>query len=274
MALTVRCSLLAVVEQPQVGLVVLRVRASTDLLARAPVLAVAHLVAAVGQRSGDLGHVAAGSDHLAAAEPAHELAQEVEVERVLGALIASEVTFARQRAATPRPMVKIGRVDVAVGIEQRQPGLCRAAGPLRERHRDRRWGRLQAGVLQRGAKRLGLWDRVGAVGHVHRGELGEHRPVPGLELSVGDRPLAPAVGLIGTKRLRRLWQHHVGVDQRAAAEAAGDDRRDMVELQDLEQPEFAAPRIPDVVAHLPWRAPERTGGIGGTALEHQHALDL
>jgi hypothetical protein len=94
------------------------------------------------------------------------------------------------------------------------------------------------------------------------------RLVMGLEVGVGDRP---ALVLVVDERGFVLAQRDVGVDERAAAQAARDDRAEAGEAPHVPQPVEAVARPPErVAADLARRARERARGIRPAALEQQH----
>src|SRR6202020_3630786 len=113
------------VEQLEVAFLLFGLGPLLDTLSRSDLLAVAHLVAAFRDGTGDVERLAARADLLAPIRVPDQLAEKVVIERVLGALVAAEVTVAAERAGTPRAMVKVVRVHLAGVIEQRHSGLGR-----------------------------------------------------------------------------------------------------------------------------------------------------
>ena len=95
-----------------------------------------------------------------------------------------------------------------------------------------------------------------------------------LEIGVGDRPvLVPAARLgrsLGEPALV-LAQQDVGVDQRSAAEAAGDHRLDVAERPDVEEPVRTLARVPHVGRQLSGATGERPRRIGLAPLQQAHA---
>ena len=82
--------------------------------------------------------------------------------------------------------------------------------------------------------------------------------------------LVPAAGhgLLVHEPLLVLAQQDVGVDQRAAAQAAGHHAVDAVEAPDVEQAVPALAGLPEVRGHAARGAREAAGRVGAAALEH------
>ena len=155
---------------------------------------------------------------------AHGRAEVVEVERVLGPLVAPHVALTAQAAgATLSP------VEVVVGRKRHVRNGRPVAGGESDRQRRaldlqprRGGGPSELHRLGRGG--VGLDVREGL-----RAQYLLRVVVMGGERGVVERPAVERVG--------RLAQEHVGVDERAAAQAAGHDRGDVGEGPHLEQPE-------------------------------------
>ena len=237
-------------------------------LPRLEVLEVADLVAALPRRR-DRDRLAARADRAAVLQ--RELAQEVEVERVLGALVAADVALARERARAAHPPVQVLALDPCAGLDAAGAG---------ERDRDVRQVRLAdpgpAHCLAELARlrhcRPSGRRGVVLVGQRRRREPGGDFAVALLELLEADRPVALlAMGIAVAERVARLLEHHVRVDQRAAAEPAAHDHLGVSERPCLVHAEQRAVRVPEAGGDLGGRARERAGRVGHAALEHEHA---
>ena len=197
--------------------------------------------------------------------------QVVVVERVLGAEVAADVALAAQLAGHA-----VAVVEVADLLLDLLPGDRRL--PLvGERHGERRQEPLQPVALGRELEgdRLGR-ARVRLV--LERVPLDADHPLDAVvvrvEVGARDRPvLVAAVGeVLLDEPALVLAQEHVGVDQRAAAEAGRDERVDPAERPVVVHPGEPALRVPEALARAARAAGERARGIGAPALEHAHAL--
>ncbi len=194
------------------------------------------------------------------------------VQGVLAAVVAAEVALAAQHAGDPRPAV-----DVAVGRlpdgRPRYRGV--AADPERDRQR-----RLLGGVSQ---PFPGLLQQFGPAGDlVTRLPLGEalyiHHRFDGrivrFQIGPADRPALVTVagGRVANEPLLVLAEQDVGVDERAAAQTAGDDRLEVGEGPDVEKAVPSLARIPEVRGDFGRRAGERPRWICLSPLEQDDAV--
>ena len=215
--------------------------------ARRQVLAVAHApavaVAVQRVRLAARAHARAGVDGRA---------QVGEVDRLLGAVLAAHVAAAAQPAGLARRAVEVGGAVVE--------GLPRA---LAEGHGQRRALGLQArdprGVQQRARLGRAVGPRV-ALGALHR--------VDGVvvAIEVGGRQRQA----VGREGLGVLAQHDVGVDERPAAQPAGGERVEALEVVVLEEAVHTPARRPQRSAPLARRAREGARRPRLAALEHEH----
>ena len=216
-------------------------------LARGQVLAVAHApavaVAIEGPRLAARAHVCAGRDRRA---------QVGEVDGLLGPVLAAHVAAPAQPARLARRAVEV----VRAGVER----LARA---LAERDGQRRALGAQARAARGVEQRAGLWRAVGprvALGALHR----VHGVVVAVEVGGRQRQA------VGREGRRVLAQHDVGVDERAAAQPAGGDRVEALEVVVLVEAVAALARRPQRAPPLARRAREGAGRPRLAALEHEH----
>lgn len=197
------------------------------------------------------------------------------VQRVLGAVVAAEIALAGELAGQPR-----AAVDVRPVLLDRLTDQRRVAG-VGERHREVDQAPVQAEPLRRVAKRQRLERLVVGV-LVERVLLDVHHPldtvVVRIQIGARDRPVlvaalprAPA-RLLAHEPVLVLAQQDVRVDERAAAEAAGDDRVDVVEAPDVEHPVQAFAGIPELTLHPERRAREGVGRKRLSAFEQADAV--
>ncbi len=193
------------------------------------------------------------------------------VERVLAAVVAAEIALPAQQAAHARASVQVPVVRERDGRAGRGSGAAD-----RERHRERR---LLRGVAEPYA---GVLEQLRLAGYLVAGlALGESLRVQRalgpvvvrVEVGAGDRPgLVPVAGrCVAHEPLLVLAQQHVGVDQRAAAEAAGDHRLEVAERPDVEQTVQALAGVPEVAGHVGRRPGEGAGRVRTAALHHDDA---
>ena len=195
--------------------------------------------------------------------------QVVEVERVLASVVAADVALAAQPARHSHATVEVRRL-----VEDR---LGERRLPVRsERDRQLRQEPLEPQPLGGGLQRGGLvravvWlagripprrIRLERVGHG-----GQHPLVPlvvGLEVVVRHRP---RLELVAHERAAVLADEDVRVDERAAAEPAGDDAADPAKGPDVEEAVQALARVPQRASGLPRAARERPRRVRAAALE-------
>jgi hypothetical protein len=222
---------------------------------------VSDLVPATGP-GGEPAYLAAGADVGAAVARGRQVGV---VEGVLGAEVAADVAFAGQSARLPWQAV-----DVAVlRLGERGSGDRRPAGGRGERDGERRPGQVQAQPVRclphrGGLRRVLVGVRCGA----------EHLLDPvvvRIEVTAADRPvLVPPAGQwrFVDKPLLVLAQQDVGVDQRPASEAAGDDSLQSAERPDVEQSVQTLAGVPEVAGHACGRPGEVAGRVRFAALQN------
>ena len=171
-----------------------------------------------------------------------------DVDRVLGVdrtaeIAAGEVLAALLRYAAERVLARLAEVHrdrqqlgLAAGVASR----CGEAGDLRQRRVRRRGARLQR-IL--GAR------------------------VPGRKL-VGSDGVGPA----GLEHVRRRRELHVGVDQRAAADARGGDHGDVAHHPDVEQPAGVGLLVEEGARRLLGPLGEVVAAEAPAAFEHADAV--